>query len=158
MRLHTATANERGLSPVVGVILLVGITVLLAATAGAMVLELDGQPTSPPQAAFDFEYGADGSNDSLTVGHVSGNTIPAANVEVVVASARNGSGTVTTRRDWNELASDDVSEVGSGMSVTVSRDTLGYSRLSLSRADVTVVWTAPNGDQTFVLSEWDGAG
>lgn len=46
--------NERGVSPVVGVILMVAITVVLAAVVGAIVLGLGGETTEPASAGFDL--------------------------------------------------------------------------------------------------------
>ncbi|NGM69423.1 type IV pilin [Natronolimnobius sp. AArcel1] len=54
--------EERAVSPVIGVILMVAITVILAAVIAAFVLDL-GQQSEPAQAAVDV----DGAGDDATI-------------------------------------------------------------------------------------------
>jgi flagellin-like protein len=62
--------DDKAVSPVIGVILMVAITVILAAVIGSFVLNLGGSlQQSAPQASFDFDYGSD-----LTVTHETGDT------------------------------------------------------------------------------------
>jgi flagellin-like protein len=61
--------DERAVSPVVGVAILVGITVILASVVGAFVFGLVDIGESPPDAQFTFErttgtYSADGDPDT----------------------------------------------------------------------------------------------
>ena len=51
--------SERAVSPVIGVILMVAITVILAAVIAAFVLDL-GQTSSPPQANLEVDENSDG--------------------------------------------------------------------------------------------------
>ena len=76
--------DERGVSPVIGVILMVAITVILAAVIGTFVLGLGENVESAPQASFDFSYNssADSGNGSVTIEHRGGDTINGGNVEV----------------------------------------------------------------------------
>ena len=60
-----ANADERGVSPVIGVILMVAITVILAAVIGTFVLGLGEDVNSTPQATWDFELEDFDSDDSL---------------------------------------------------------------------------------------------
>ena len=75
---------ERGVSPVVGVILMVAVTVILAAVIGSFVLNLGGSVSQPAQAGVTFD--ADGTSvdvqlnsvqaaDSITVESSNGATI-----------------------------------------------------------------------------------
>lgn len=64
-------SSTEGVSPVIGVILMVAITVILAAVIGVFVLDLAGGTSQNPQASFDFEeeentVGPDGNGDSDT--------------------------------------------------------------------------------------------
>ena len=48
------TLNDRGVSPVIGVILMVAITVILAAVIGSFVLGIGGDVEAAPQASLQF--------------------------------------------------------------------------------------------------------
>ena len=50
--------TERGVSPVIGVILMVAITVILAAVIGSFVLGIGGDVEAAPQASFSVEDGS----------------------------------------------------------------------------------------------------
>jgi flagellin-like protein len=52
---NDGTPGERAVSPVIGVILMVAITVILAAVIGAFVLEIGDQQETAPNTSFDTE-------------------------------------------------------------------------------------------------------
>jgi flagellin-like protein len=52
---HTADTSNRAVSPVIGVILMVAITVILAAVIGAFVLEIGDQQETAPSTSFDSD-------------------------------------------------------------------------------------------------------
>ncbi len=73
MKSYTLVTNQRAVSPVIGVILMVAITVILAAVIGAFVLGLGDQvSSSAPQASFEFSYNSDGN---VTITHAGGTTL-----------------------------------------------------------------------------------
>ncbi len=73
MKSYTVVTNQRAVSPVIGVILMVAITVILAAVIGAFVLGLGDQvSSSAPQASFEFSYNSDGN---VTITHAGGTTL-----------------------------------------------------------------------------------
>ncbi len=81
--------DERAVSPVIGVILMVAITVILAAVIGTFVLGLGDQVQSTtPQASFGFDQSTteidSGDFTSLTVTHETGDTIDASDLSVTV--------------------------------------------------------------------------
>ena len=76
------TNNDRGVSPVVGVILMVAVTVILAAVIGTFVLDLGSNTEQNPQAGVTFNQ--DTSNSEVTARVVS---IEAADKLAVNASA-----------------------------------------------------------------------
>jgi flagellin-like protein len=55
IKLTTLLSDERAVSPVIGVILMVAITVILAAVIGTFVLGLGQNVQSTPSASFDFD-------------------------------------------------------------------------------------------------------
>ncbi|WP_138007857.1 type IV pilin [Halalkalirubrum salinum] len=73
MTIKTLLTEERAVSPVIGVILMVAITVILAAVIGTFVIGLgDGVGDTTPQASFDVEP----EGDNITFTHRSGDSIP----------------------------------------------------------------------------------
>ena len=73
--------DERAVSPVIGVILMVDITVILAAVIGTFVLGLGENVESAPQASFDFNN----INSTATeIEHRGGDTIDGNDIEIRV--------------------------------------------------------------------------
>lgn len=64
--------SDRAVSPVIGVILMVAITVILAAVIAAFVLGFGAETEAPPQASVDMDVADDGT---VTLEHVSGDPI-----------------------------------------------------------------------------------
>ncbi|QLH76505.1 type IV pilin [Halosimplex rubrum] len=85
--------SDRAATPVVGVVLLVGLTVLLASVAAATVGFESARPEPAPQARLDAELSAtDGWPDGqrLRLVHEGGDTLAVAELAVVVAFERTG--------------------------------------------------------------------
>lgn len=93
-KLRKKDGDERAVSPVIGVILMVAITVILAAVIGTFVLDL-GQSAgqSAPQASFSVSTDAPSGN--ITIDHTGGDVLQTDQVNVII---RNDSGTVR----WTE--------------------------------------------------------
>ena len=73
MNLKNLFTEERAVSPVIGVILMVAITVILAAVVGSFVLGLAGDVSeNPPTVQIDFSY--DSGTDSVTLTHDGGSS------------------------------------------------------------------------------------
>ncbi|WP_049936489.1 type IV pilin [Haloplanus natans] len=92
MQLKQLLTEDRAVSPVIGVILMVAITVILAAVIGTFVLGLGDQVSeSAPQASFSFDFSSGGTNadvfdgepgDNVTITHEGGETLEASNIGV----------------------------------------------------------------------------
>jgi flagellin-like protein len=93
--LRDVLSTDRAVSPVIGVILMVAITVILAAVIGAFVLEIGDQQETAPNTSFDTEQqevyycrgGGDAANKqtndtTVTFTHAGGDTIDYTNVDV----------------------------------------------------------------------------
>ena len=76
-------ADKRGVSPVIGVVLMVAVVVILAAVIGAFVLGLGGDQQATPQASFSYDDGA------ITM--EGGDTIDGANLYIAVDGSRQDS-------------------------------------------------------------------
>lgn len=75
------TLDERGVSPVIGVILMVAITVILAAVIGSFVLGIGGDIQETPQASLSME---DAGSGNVTVTHQGGDTLQLTNYNYTV--------------------------------------------------------------------------
>jgi len=121
--------SDRGVSPVIGVILMVAITVILAAVIGAFVLGLGDQVSNnAPQASFSFEFDTDKQN--VTVTHTGGDNIQNSALNIT-AGAGNSTG-----------FSDETVATGSSAKTNYTAD-----------ATVRVVWTNPSGGSSNILAE-----
>ena len=93
--LNRIVADNSGVSPVIGVILMVAVTVIIAAVIGSTALGLgDEISETPPKAQFDITYETDkGYTDNLDrtittdvviIEHTGGESVDPSNIEVTV--------------------------------------------------------------------------
>jgi len=79
-QLKSVFDDNRGVSPVIGVILMVAITVILAAVIGTFVLNLGGDLQQTPQAQISID--ADNTNNGVDISHNGGDAIPVTDMRV----------------------------------------------------------------------------
>ena len=128
--------DDSAVSPVIGVILMVAITVILAAVIGSFVLNLGGSLNdTAPQASFGFDYGND---TSVNVTHEAGDTI---DVERLSVNA-SGSKTVSLDGSWSG------DPVGAGDSATYT-----HGGTEWNGETVRVVWASQNDENSATLSQ-----
>lgn len=154
MELHRLLTDEDAVSPVIGVVLIVAITVVLAAVAGTLLFGVVDEPAGPvPTAQFAFEMndGGDGwagPGDFVNVTHEGGDTLDVERLEVLVGSDEVAVGA----SDWAA----DVS-AGDRLSVTDASPTPGDSVAvggGIEEGEtVRVVWSAPGSSETYVVGE-----
>jgi flagellin-like protein len=171
MHVKKLITDDSAVSPVIGVILMVAITVLLAATAASFFLGLAGDNSSTPQVAINFEYSSDDNHDDdrLKISHSGGDTIEADNTVVTVSDVTTSSsaGVINGRTEWDELTQSSPDEVSAGMGVNISKYSLGLTSeyqgiksdlrsndFSLKHASAEVVWEDPDNSKSFTLAEW----
>jgi len=90
--------EDRGVSPVIGVILMVAITVILAAVIGTFVLGLGDSLQQTPQAQLDAEltnYNDADDNDEVVINHNGGDPIKWSEIRIEYS----GDSTTTTPSD-----------------------------------------------------------
>lgn len=121
--------EENAVSPVIGVVLMVAITVILAAVIGSFVLGLGSSTSATPQASFEFDY----DSGQVTVTHDGGDTIDAADLSITESD---------TSTTISVTASGDVSAGTELVSAT------GYD----SGETIRVVYNDPNTDKSAVLA------
>ena len=135
MNIKELFTDDSAVSPVIGVILMVAITVILAAVIGSFVLNLGGSLNdTAPQASFGFDYNASGQN--VTVTHQSGDTIESARLNVTSSS---GSMSLATGSSW-------PSTVSAGDAATYDNGD------TWSGETVRVVWESETGENSATLS------
>jgi flagellin-like protein len=133
MKLNELFADDDAVSPVIGVILMVAITVILAAVIGTFVLGLGSQiETTEPQSTFTFE---ENNDDSITVTHDGGQPVDADNVDVVASDGDAGT------CDW------ETSEITAG-------DDCDTDSLSSQEGTLRVTWESDDGSQVGTLQKY----
>jgi flagellin-like protein len=150
MQLRTLLTEDRAVSPVIGVILMVAITVILAAVIGTFVLGLGDQVSNnAPQASFGFEFsdsgngfngdaGVPGTGDIVNITHEGGETIENSTLSVDGDGAAN----LQYESGTSNWGSDSVVSAG---------DRITFSGVN-SGETIRVVWTNPNGGSTNTIA------
>lgn len=151
MNLKELLTEDRAVSPVIGVILMVAITVILAAVIGTFVLGLgDSLQQTSPSASFGFDYekndsDAWGENASISVTHEGGDSIGEDRLSVNVGGSTVNSSTT----GWGD-------PVNAGSSTTLEYNdtqTDGGSNLIWSGGDaVRVVWTSDDDSSSQTIA------
>ncbi|WP_135536354.1 type IV pilin [Halostella pelagica] len=147
MDLKELFTDDDAVSPVIGVILMVAITVILAAVIGAFVLDLGGNTQETPQASFNFDQS---SGPSVTISHESGDSLQEGNIDVTVEGeqAQDGTGSAV----W-----DGSGEIAAGDAVTVENrdDGTGTSTGIASDETIRIIWGSDSGDSSSTLQEYE---
>jgi flagellin-like protein len=94
MQLKQLFSEEDAVSPVIGVILMVAITVILAAVIGTFVLGLGENVQSAPQATLQLQEDT-GTNNVFDIRHGGGDPIDYNEFEVVIEGSTGSEGTYT---------------------------------------------------------------
>ncbi|MUV58386.1 type IV pilin [Halogeometricum sp. CBA1124] len=132
MKLKQLFTDDSAVSPVIGVILMVAITVILAAVIGTFVLNLGGSVSqTTPQASFGFDYASDGQ--SFLVTHETGDTIDLTSATVNVTG-------------------DGYTQTWSGNSISAG-DSENVTTAYTSGATYRVTWVSESGENSATLSE-----
>ncbi|WP_435346338.1 type IV pilin [Haloarchaeobius sp. HRN-SO-5] len=155
MDLKNLFTDEDAVSPVIGVILMVAITVILAAVIGAFVLNI-GDSTEPvPQAQFSVDFGADGSgNNQITLKHEGGGPVNGETLSVLVGSttvwdgdgaSKTPTGISTTTDNW------DGAEVTAGDQLVLIDSAGGTGTTFATDTELDIVWSSSSSDNSQVL-------
>jgi len=135
MNFNALFDDDRAVSPVIGVILMVAITVILAAVIGSFVLGLGNSvQQTAPNANFQFEYGNAPDGYNVTATHQGGDTISESDSLTLNASGDDDVDYVKSFPDT--VSAGDSAELGNVSSETTAR----------------VIWTAESGDSSQALA------
>lgn len=153
--------RTRGVSPVIGVVILVGIVAILAATIGVFALGFsDQQPTQAPQVAIvaDYSERTTGNGEYLNLSFSSGETVYSDNLSVAMADVKRSDGSDVTL-DADPIQAQASTRITSGTQLTIHQDHftgVESEHLDLSDATLRLVWN-PADDQeseTYVIYRW----
>jgi flagellin-like protein len=141
--------ERRAVSPVIGVILMVAITVILAAVIGTFVLGLGDQVSeSAPQAQFSFDYKE--TTSVVTITHDGGDSISSDDINVTGAGNDIRWDHAVNTTTAYEVAAGDSASVGDGTTVT------GLSESAVSPGDtIRIIWSSPNSDKTATIGQFE---
>jgi flagellin-like protein len=159
--------DDDAVSPVIGVVLMVAVTVILAAVIATFVLGVgDSVNDTAPQASFNFNYEQNGGgSDELAITHNAGDAIAGENLNVT------STGAATEDDDSASIGTDVFTgTIDAGTTATINNKTFKRdsdnkvlssaggpdSRLNLSAATVRVVYIDTSSDSSATLGRWEG--
>jgi archaeal flagellin N-terminal-like domain len=125
--------DDRGVSPVIGVILMVAITVILAAVIAAFVLDLGDTSEPAPNIAADYDFNGSGVN--VTIESVS-EEIPVSDLSITTSSGGTGS--------FNAGSAGGTSVVNAG-------DTAGVSSVN-DGEEINILFEPDDGSSSIISS------
>ncbi|WP_226023067.1 type IV pilin [Halomicrobium salinisoli] len=142
MRIKELLERDDAVSPVIGVILMVAITVILAAVIASFVLNLGDQAQQQtPTVSFEFDYNSNAPG-AVTVTHASGDSIDAGSVTVTSS----GPDISYSPGDWTSTS------ITAGDTYEATPTAGG----SFSEGDtIRVTWTAESGGSSSTLAEFE---
>jgi len=155
MNLKHFAQDERVVSPVIGVILMVAITVILAAVIATFVLGVGSEQDATPQISLDFEYdeSAGGSNTGDLTILVEGTSTEGFTANELGLRADDAAlgGDASDGDTWDQVSGAGYNagdEISAGDSITLS----GVS----DDIDLNVIWVEDGESEASILAEFDG--
>ncbi|WP_435335460.1 type IV pilin [Haloarchaeobius sp. TZWWS8] len=152
MRLRALLTDDDALSPVIGVVLMVAVTIVLSAAVGAFVLDIGTEVTQKsPSMVVEYNMSVDGAGtDSVELAHAGGDTVDAERLLVTVGGTTvydsgsdetGGTNMALTTNEW-------TGDVTSGKTLVIEET--GGNPITPGKR-VLVVWN--KGSKSFVLSQ-----
>jgi flagellin-like protein len=152
MKLKALFEDDGAVSPVIGVILMVAITVILAAVIGTFVLGLGDRVTeASPTASVTFDQvGEAGTDATVKVSHDGGDSLKVSQIDITATDSDGnsvGPSSGTPVEDWDTNTDD---EITAGESNTLEADESGFD----ADDTVKVIWTSDGGESSNVLGKY----
>jgi len=147
MQLSNIFTDDDAVSPVIGVILMVAITVILAAVIGAFVLNLGGGQESPPQVDWGWsDNSSSASSGGVTLEHNGGDRVD--NPDQITMT---GDLSSDITLDNSDLFDADTVSAGDDAVLTNSTST----SLSSGTGTLELVWESSDGSNSQVIDGHD---
>ncbi len=149
--------GSRAVSPVIGVILMVAITVILAAVIGTFVLGIGENVNSTPQATWDFDANETSADtiDEITITHNGGDSIDPARLSVSGA-VDSGSGDPVEFTNSSNFAPGGT--VSAGEKIVLNNSTTNSFQADISGQEgdeVQLVYTAEGGGDSNIIARYE---
>lgn len=161
--------TDRGVSKVVGVVLLVSIVVLLGAVVGGMITQFSDQLDDPaPQIYFEFEHDDDVADsmeeygvepesadpadvdEVLIIEHQGGSTVDASNIYIYMTVREPDGDPINWQGTWAEVErTDRIAKAANKFFL------FAWGGATFDGGGVQIVWRNDDSTDT-VLAEWEG--
>lgn len=159
--------SDRGVSEVVGVVLLIGVTALLVGGVGVYLFQYGGELENPGpsfSSATTYNDSVGGDGQSLRITHQGGDPVPTGEVSLRVQDATTESGTpleyggsALERQVGEAFTSSETLVLDRTAFTTRSGNPVSSSQhLDLGGTAVRIVWTSEDGRRSEILYEWTG--
>ncbi|WP_424019526.1 type IV pilin [Halorientalis pallida] len=173
MQVRELLRDDDAVSPVIGVILMVAITVILAAVIASFVLGLGGSQQQTPQASFSWDYnnvtGTDVGEGIVEVSHDGGDSIKANELyfrgtgfaDPTDGSPPSGVTAISTSSEYPQITTSGTQWDGANASGKIGDQSavVGGNTISIGAAsdfEMSLVWEPQEGDTSATLSEQTG--
>lgn len=164
MKQPVGVGSERGVSPVIGVVLLVAVVVILAATVGVYVLQFtDERQGDAPRIGINAEYNSQNSpnGEYINLSIKSGETVETENLQLAIRDAVDSSGgSVDIDRSADPLGTQAGTELVAGDEISVGANQVTPTpsgHLDLSDAEIQLVWNPADveTDESAIIWRWE---
>jgi FlaG/FlaF family flagellin (archaellin) len=146
--------GERGVSTVVGVVLMVALAIITAAVVGGYVLQVEETATQEPAPEVNWEYEYDGSANELTIRHAFGEAIDVEEIYVRYEAEDDELRWDNTSASWAMSSTSDNGEVGASDEFVVS-----FDNSSDARNGIRIYWrtqgTNPEEQSSARIGGWE---
>jgi flagellin-like protein len=153
MQVKKLLTDDEGVSPVIGVILMVAITVILAAVIAAFVLGIGDTDDPAPSASLEYEINEGPTDTNITISHESGDNFNPEDVQVTLEDSTTGSSSNTISGETlSSLLSSSTDQFSPGDSVTTGSSALA-SGSDVSEITIELIWAPGGGEAQSVFSQ-----
>ena len=145
--------DDRAVSPVIGVILMVAITVILAAVIGSFVLGIGSNQEAAPQATIQVD--ADSDDNSITLSHRGGDEFASGNTAELKIVTENSEIEATWDAADGPFGTGDslsINDANAGDDTTSGDFTVDSSGALTPGERVDVIWVGPGGSEQIIRS------
>lgn len=145
--------GDRGITPVVGIVMMVAVTIVLSAVVASFVLSLNNSTDGPPDA--DLSWSAYGGSDAhFNLSHTGGESLA---VEEYTIEVETSSGTKQFALATAQVGGGERFQPGDIARVDVDVSSPTGAEIAAPLADVTeirLLWHAPDSGQTRLMATW----
>jgi len=118
--------EQRGVSPVIGVILMVAVTVVMGAVIAGFVYGYIGTTTKAPNVSLSVIDDPATTGTALLIKHNGGETMPASEWKCSITSGKESSA------DWDYQTETGALEIKTGTVLTVTKDTTNTTPVAIA--------------------------